>query len=190
MRLELRHAVLLPLTIYLHYALREAPCLTQFHLANLCLLSIGYYSVCSHANYMASFYPFVNRDLLITGAFCHDIDKFQEYTFTQMGLVSDYSDEGSLLGHPYMGAVEIHDIGRALNISEEKILLLQHLLLSHHGKLEYGAAVLPKTAEAMLLSMLDDLDAKLEVCRKALEDQEHGMSKDKIYPFGYKIYKT
>lgn len=144
----------------------------------------------AHADYMARCYPFVDRDLLITGAFVHDMAKAREYEFTAMGLVNDMSLQGQLLGHLYMGAHEIAAIAQQINMSETKSLLLQHMVLSHHGKPEFGAAVEPKTAEALLLSMIDDLDAKMELFREALETQNVGsVSEQNVWPLGYKIYR-
>lgn len=145
--------------------------------------------IMAHCDYMAQFYPFVDRDLLITGAFCHDMGKLKEYDFTAMGLVNDLTVEGQLLGHPYMGALEIAQIAAQIGMDPTKSMLLQHMLLSHHGKPEFGAAVQPKTAEAMLLSMLDDLDAKMELFRESLDEQDVGMGDQKVWALGYKIFK-
>ena len=147
------------------------------------------YYIMAHCDYLSYFYPFVNRDLLLTGALCHDIGKIQEYDFTAMGLVNDMTVQGQLLGHSYMGALEVSQIAIQIDMPAEKALLLQHMLLSHHGKLEYGATVQPKTAEAMLLSMVDDLDAKMELVRENLESQKPGMSEQNIWALGYKLYK-
>lgn len=140
-----------------------------------------------HADHMARFYPFVNRDLLMAGTFCHDLAKAKEYILSSVGMVTDYSVPGHLLGHLYMGAADIGNACRELGISEEKSMLIQHMLLSHHGKPEFGAAVVPKTAEAMLLSMIDDLDAKMETVREALEGQPVGMT-ESVWALGYKLY--
>ena len=150
------------------------------------LLMHTYFMMC-HADYMSRFYPFVNRDLLMAGTFCHDLAKAKEYMLSPVGLVTDYSVPGYLLGHLYMGAVEIAKVSQEIGISEEKSLLLQHMLLSHHGKPEYGAAVVPKTAEAMLLSMIDDLDAKMELIRESMEGQAPGMT-ESVWSLGYKLY--
>ena len=151
------------------------------------LLMHTYFMMC-HADYMSKFYPFVDRDLLMAGAFCHDLAKAKEYSLSSVGLVTDYSIPGYLLGHLYMGAAEIDRISREIGVSEEKSMLLQHMLLSHHGKPEYGAAVVPKTAGAMLLSMIDDLDAKMELIREALEGQAQGMT-ESVWALGYKLYR-
>ena len=151
------------------------------------LLMHTYFMMC-HADYMSKLYQFVDRDLLMAGTFCHDLAKAKEYSLSSVGLVTDYSIPGYLLGHLYMGAAEIDRISREIGVSEEKSMLLQHMLLSHHGKPEYGAAVVPKTAEAMLLSMIDDLDAKMELIREALEGQAQGMT-ESVWALGYKLYR-
>ena len=86
-----------------------------------------------------------------------------------------------------MGALEIAKVGQEIGMNEEKSMLLQHMLLSHHGKPEFGAAVVPKTAEALLLSMIDDLDAKMEVIREALEGEGPGMT-ESVWAIGNKLY--
>ena len=140
-----------------------------------------------HADHMARFYPFVNRDLLMTGTFCHDLAKAKEYILSSVGMVTDYSVPGQLLGHLYMGAYDVGNVCKELGISEEKSMLLQHMLLSHHGKPEFGAAVAPKTAEALLLFMIDDLDAKMETVREAIEGQPTGMT-ESVWALGCKLY--
>lgn len=151
------------------------------------LLMHTFFMMC-HADHMARFYPFLNRDLLLTGTFCHDIAKIEEFSFSSLGLVSSYTVQGQLLGHLYMGAREISDLAKELNVPEEKSLLLQHMLLSHHGKPEFGACVVPKTAEAQILFMIDDLDAKMEIFRQTIDSvKEKGMT-DKIWALDTKIY--
>ncbi len=135
------------------------------------LLMHTYFLMC-HADHMARYYPFVNRDLLIAGTFCHDIGKLREFIFSEMGLVNDYSVPGTLLGHLYMGAVEVGSIAHEVGVHEEKSMLVQHMLLSHHGDPEWGACVVPKMAEAQLLHMIDDLDAKMELYREVIENAD------------------
>ena len=150
------------------------------------LLMHTYFMMC-HADHMACFYPFVDRDLLLTGTFCHDLAKAKEFSLSPAGLVTDYSVPGHLLGHLYMGAADIGNVCREIGVSEEKSMLLQHMLLSHHGKPEFGAAVAPKTAEAMLLSMIDDLDAKMETIRETLDGRPVGLT-DSVWALGYRLY--
>ena len=124
----------------------------------------------------------IDRSLLIAGAFLHDIGKLSEYATSQLGLVSDYSREGQLLGHLFLGAEEVGSTARALGIAEEKTLLLQHLIVSHHGRAEFGAVVPPKCAEAELLANIDMIDSRMEIFREALADTAPGQfSKQRVY---------
>jgi 3'-5' exoribonuclease len=109
----------------------------------------------------------VNRDLLFLGGFFHDIAKIWELTFERS---TDYTTEGKLVGHLVMG-VELVDRkireleaqpGRIPGIfPEQKKLLVKHLILAHHGKLEYGSPVVPQTLEALIVHYIDDLDSKV-----------------------------
>ena len=132
----------------------------------------------------------VDRSLLITGTFLHDFGKRQEFTFSDLGLVTSYSIKGQLLGHLVMGAQDVAEISRELSIPGEKSMLLQHLILSHHGVPEYGAAVEPKCAEAELLSYIDLIDSRMEIYREALADMKVGeVSESTIFGLGKRVYR-
>lgn len=110
--------------------------------------------------YMVQAYPVLNRDLLITAALLHDIGKTRELSAFPM---NDYTDEGQLLGHIYMGAQMIHDL--AGKVPEFPVVLkneLIHCILSHHGELEYGSPKKPALAEAVALNLADNTDARME----------------------------
>ena len=143
------------------------------------------------ADRLAGIYPeVVDRSLLIAGTLLHDFAKREEFTFSELGLVSGYSVKGQLLGHLVMGAQEVWEIGTQLNLPQEKITLLQHLLLSHHGKPEYGAAVIPMCAESELLSMIDMLDSRMEIYRENLAQTPLGEFSGRIFPLdGHRIYR-
>ncbi len=127
------------------------------------------------ADFLAGEYEdVVNRDLLLSGTLLHDLAKDREYAVSGLGVVTEYTAEGNLLGHLVMGAQEIADAAHACGIPEEKSLLLQHMILSHHGSPEYGAAVVPKIPEAEMLSYIDMLDSRMEILREALESVEPG----------------
>ena len=114
---------------------------------------------------VAKLYPTVDEDLLITGAALHDIGKIVEMDANELGLASQYTTEGNLLGHLVVGAMMVRDVAKELGTPEEKTVLVEHMLISHHGKPEFGAAVPPKFLEAIILSHLDELDATIyEVC--------------------------
>ena len=127
------------------------------------------------ADFFARLYSdVVNRDLLLAAAFLHDIGKLAEFSTSPLGLVSDYSKEGRLLGHLFLGAEEAGQAARELGIPEEKRLLLQHLIVSHHGKAEFGAIQPPKCAEAELLAQIDMIDSRMEMFRTAYLDTPAG----------------
>lgn len=144
-------------------------------------------SMCKIAEVCAINYNDVNRDLLITGCLLHDVGKVLELS----GPVSTkYTTEGMLLGHLAIGSMIIAAANRELKLKSETPLLLEHMLLSHHGKLEYGAAVLPKTREALLLSLIDDMDSKMMFLDKAYDGVEKGEFTDKIFVLdGRAFYK-
>ncbi len=131
-------------------------------------------SIVRLAESVCAIYPFVDRELLLSGAILHDIAKIREYSLSPAGVVDGHTLEGMLLGHLVMGA---EDVGRKcdeLGISSQKKYLLQHMLISHHGKLEFGAAVRPAFIEAELLSQLDLLDANIYEMADAVKDTAKG----------------
>ena len=106
-------------------------------------------------------YPFVDRELLLAGAILHDIAKLSEFTVADTGIATGYSNEGNLLGHLAMGAMVIDKYAEKLGISRKTAMLLEHMVLSHHGEPEFGAAVRPMFIEAELLSELDLMDSRV-----------------------------
>ena len=127
------------------------------------------------ADRIAGLYPeVIDRDLLLTGTLLHDFAKAREFELSPLGLVADYSAEGQLLGHLYLGARDAAETAAELGIPEEKSLLVQHMIVSHHGVREYGAITVPATAEAELLSYLDLIDSRMEIYRETLENVEPG----------------
>lgn len=110
----------------------------------------------------------VNRDLLLLGALLHDVGKVEELTAR---FAIEYSDRGKLLGHLYIGAEMAAERCRALPaFPAGKLALIQHLILSHHGKFEFGSPVLPKIPEAFALHHLDNLDAKVDTANRLLSE--------------------
>ncbi|MBQ8015372.1 MAG: HD domain-containing protein [Clostridia bacterium] len=119
-------------------------------------------------------YRFVNYDLLCSGAILHDIAKIEEMDVSSTGIAGEYTTKGNLLGHLVMGAIAIDRIGRANGVSDETLMLIEHMLISHHGTPEFGAAKLPMFIEAELLSQLDLLDARLYEMNHAVKEVEPG----------------
>lgn len=135
-------------------------------------------SLAEHADYFAKYYQGINRDLLITGALLHDFGKMIEL---EGPAVYHYSLEGKLLGHISIMCGELRIAAEELGIKGEVPVLLEHMVLSHHGQLEFGSPVMPLTREALLLSMIDNLDSKMLVLDKAYEEVKPGEFTQKIY---------
>lgn len=111
-------------------------------------------------------YPELDEDLLIIGSILHDIGKIKEYTYPPESSFFDYTDEGRLVGHLVIGAQMVQEkIETIPHFPEDKAMLLKHLILSHHGEYESGSPKRPKTAEAFVLHLLDDLDAKVNAIK-------------------------
>jgi 3'-5' exoribonuclease len=138
---------------------REAPAAKQLHHAWLGGLLEHVVSLLTLADRVAPHYPILHRDLLLTGVILHDIGKLQELTW-ESGF--EYSVEGVLLGHIQMGYELAAKTMDALPDFPPRLrTLVLHMILSHHGKLEFGSPKLPMTPEALALSFLDDFDAKM-----------------------------
>lgn len=151
-------------------ALREAPAAKGLHHAWIGGLLEHILSLMGMCDLAAQHYPEVNRDLLLTGVVLHDIGKLRELSW---GTSFDYTMEGQLLGHITIGIGMIEQkIAGIPNFPPSKRLLIEHLVLSHHGEFEFGSPKLPMTAEAIVLHYLDNLDAKLQTVRSELARAE------------------
>ena len=123
-------------------------------------------------------YETLDKDLLYTGIILHDFGKLIEL---EGPAVYHYTVEGKLIGHISIMMGEIDKACMKLGLDGEKVILLKHMILSHHGQLEYGSPVLPCTKEALLLSFIDNLDSKMVLSLKALETVKEGEFTQKIF---------
>ncbi|MBO6145961.1 MAG: HD domain-containing protein [Lachnospiraceae bacterium] len=133
-------------------------------------------------------YPVLDHDLLISAALLHDIGKTRELSrFPE----NDYTDDGQLLGHIYMGAemIAVH-AGTIDGFPARLLSELQHCILAHHGELEYGSPKTPELIEAMALNMADNTDAKIETFSEAVSGKEAGKWLGMNRPLGGNIRKT
>ena len=130
------------------------------------------------AKAVCKFYPIVNEDLLVAGVILHDIGKVKEYSSY---ISPDFTQEGKLKGHISIISEEIGNIATELGIDGEEVLLLQHLVLSHHGKMEWGSPVTPRIIEANVLHQLDMMDASMDAFRNASEEIEVGEYTERIF---------
>ena len=141
------------------------------------------------ADFLSGQYASVfDRRLLLTGTLLHDFAKEIEFRFSDLGIVTDYSVKGQLLGHLVMGAQEVAQVCAELGTPEEKSLLLQHMILSHHGEPEYGAAVKPMFAEAELLSYIDMVDSRMEIYAELLPSVAEGSFSGRVFALDKRIY--
>jgi 3'-5' exoribonuclease len=147
--------------------LKRAPAAMTMHHAFLGGLLEHVVGLIGLARAVAGCYPELDSDLLLTGVVLHDIGKIDELRYAR-GI--DYSTEGRLLGHIMIGARLVSDkIAAIPGFPPALATLVQHLILSHHGSLEFGSPSLPQTREAIALHFIDDMDSKMAAMRATLE---------------------
>lgn len=130
-------------------------------------------SVTNMCNYFANAYPNIHRDLLITAALFHDMGKIDEISSFPR---NDYTDEGQLAGHIFIGAHKLMDAISTINGFPKKLANeLIHCILAHHGKLEFGSPKVPSLLEAMALHLADNADAKLQTLTEVFEQAGDNM---------------
>jgi 3'-5' exoribonuclease len=144
---------------------RIAPAAKHVHHAFLGGLIEHVLSLCHLSQMMATHYHYVDIDLLLTGVILHDVGKVAELTYDRS---FGYSSEGQLVGHIAIGLRFLHEkLQRLPDFPAKLRILVEHMILSHHGELEFGSPKLPQFPEALLLHHLDNLDSKME-CMRAL----------------------
>ncbi|MEN2767725.1 3'-5' exoribonuclease YhaM [Ornithinibacillus xuwenensis] len=130
------------------------------------------------ARELCELYPEVNKDLLYAGIILHDIGKLKELS----GVVStSYTLQGKLLGHIPIMVEEIGNTAKDLQIEGEEVLILQHMVLSHHGKAEWGSPTPPLVREAELLHFIDLIDAKMNMLNRALDKVKPGEFTERLF---------
>lgn len=148
-----------------------APAAKKMHHAYIGGLLEHTLSVTGMAEKTTVHYPGLDRDLLVAGALVHDIAKIKEFSYNSLPF--DYTDCGRLLGHLVLGVEMVREAARDIpGLTSLRVDALAHLVVSHHGRHEFGAPVLPMTPEAILLHHLDDMDAKMNYIDQLREKQE------------------
>ena len=171
-------------------AIKSIPAAKSVHHSFISGLLMHTATMMKAADFMADLYgDIIDRNLLLAGTFLHDIAKEKEFTFSQLGLVTEYSVKGQLLGHLVMGAQEVASVAAELGIPDDKSALLQHMILSHHGEPEFGAAVKPICAESELLSQIDMIDSRMEIYRETLANLQPGEVSGRIFALDKRIYR-
>jgi 3'-5' exoribonuclease len=156
----------------------EYPAATKNHHEFISGLAYHVVSMLELAKALGNLYPSLNKDLLYAGVILHDLGKVIELS----GPVSaSYTLEGNLLGHISIMVSEISKAAEHLGISGEEVIVLQHMVLSHHGKAEWGSPKPPMVKEAEILHYIDNLDAKMNMIDRALEKVRPGEFTERIY---------
>lgn len=123
-------------------------------------------------------YPSLNRDLIFAGIILHDIGKVIELTGP---IATSYTVEGNLLGHITIMVNEIGQAARELNVDGEEVMVLQHIVLSHHGKEEWGSPKKPMIQEAEIIHYIDNIDAKMNMLNRVLEKTPEGEFTERVF---------
>lgn len=135
-------------------------------------------------------YQGVNTDLLFAGVIIHDLAKIGELSSNELGI-AEYSKQGQLLGHIVLGVEELDRAGRQIGVSDEIMLLLKHMIVSHHYEAEYGSPKKPMFLEAELLHHIDLIDARIYDYQNATRNIEPGRFSDPVWSLDRRsIYKT
>lgn len=140
------------------------------------------------AKQLLQVYPFLRADLLLSGVIIHDLCKIWEMKSSELGVVSDYSTDGLLIGHIVRGVTMIHEAAKKVGVSGETVVLLEHMLLSHHGVPEYGSPKLPMFPEAEVLHTVDLLDARMNEMMGIEDRTPAGAFSEKIWSLDRRLY--
>lgn len=147
----------------------RAPAAKKMHHAYIGGLLEHTLSMVGMARKTAEHYSMLDGDMLICGTLLHDLAKIAEFDFSQLPF--SYTDRGRLVGHLVLGVELLRKACEKVpEVAQERVDLLAHIILSHHGKLEFGSPVLPMTPEAMLLHHIDDMDAKMNYMENLQEN--------------------
>ncbi|HOV69374.1 MAG TPA: OB-fold nucleic acid binding domain-containing protein [Clostridia bacterium] len=147
------------------------------------------FGVLKAAEAMCKLYDILNRDIMIAGAILHDICKLDEMDYNELGIVNDYTVEGNLIGHLVLGAIRIAKTAERLGVDSERALILEHIMITHHGEPELGAVRTPMFPEAEMLHHLDIIDARMYDYNKALKSIDKGQFSDWVRLLERRLYK-
>lgn len=123
---------------------------------------------------LCKIYDYLNEDLVVSGVIIHDMEKLNEIDAAENGVASGYSKRGQLLGHIVQGVTMIDEVCKELGVSDEKAMVLEHMILTHHYEPDFGSPKKPMFPEAELLHYLDILDARMYDMEEAVQGLEPG----------------
>ncbi len=145
-------------------------------------------SMLNTAEHILQAYPFLRGDLLRAGVILHDLSKITEMKSDSLGNVTDYTREGLLIGHLVMGVAKLQEAAKNVGVTGELVLLLQHMIISHHGIPEYGSPKPPMFPEAEVLNWIDTLDARMNEMEGIMARTPEGAFSEKIWSLDRRMY--
>ena len=142
------------------------------------------------AKAVVTVYPWLDKELLYAGVIVHDLSKIREMKSDESGNVNDYTTEGLLLGHLVRGVTQVREAARRANLpeDEEYVLLLEHMVISHHGEAEFGSPRPPMFPEAEMLHWIDLVDARMNEMNGILRRTPAGAFSEKIWSLDRRVY--
>lgn len=140
------------------------------------------------AEHMIKAYPFLNGDLLRAGVIMHDLGKIQEMDSDASGSVRDYTADGLLLGHLVRGVATLQEAAKNVGVEGELVLLLEHMIISHHGEAEFGSPRKPMFPEAEVLHWIDLLDARMNEMKGIMDRLPEGAFSEKVWSLDRRLY--
>lgn len=179
---EIRNANIARITRYIMKEFKEDilvyPAATKNHHDYISGLLDHMVSMLRLGKAICDLYPTLNRDLLYAGIMLHDIGKVRELSGP---IATSYTVEGNLLGHISIMVTEVAKAAAALSIEGEEVMLLQHLVLSHHGQEEWGSPKRPMIQEAEILHYIDNIDAKMNMLTRVLNKTQPGQFSERVF---------
>ncbi len=145
-------------------------------------------SMLNTAEHIIQAYPFLHGDLLRAGVILHDLSKITEMKSDTLGNVTDYTRDGLLVGHLVRGVARLAEAARNVGVTGEVVLLLEHMIISHHGVPEFGSPKPPMFPEAEVLNWIDTLDARMNEMEGIMARVPAGAFSEKIWSLDRRLY--
>ncbi len=145
-------------------------------------------SMLNTAEHILQAYPFLKGDLLRAGVILHDLSKISEMKSDELGNVTDYTKDGLLIGHLVRGVARLAEAAKNVGVEGEIVVLLEHMIISHHGIPEYGSPRAPMFPEAEVLNWIDTLDARMNEMEGIMARVPEGAFSEKIWSLDRRMY--
>ena len=157
----------------------QYPAATRNHHDFVSGLAVHVYGMCELAISLAKQYPIYNLDLLLAGCILHDMGKIEEYSSS---MLPEYTTLGKMVGHISIMQANFTRVATELGLQDsEEALLIRHMILSHHGQMDFGSPVVPLFKEAEMLNFIDNIDARTNMFEKIYADQAEGEFSSRMF---------